>query len=120
MSSALVNEAVRRDFFICLGIWLSLEMLVFGVLPLVGLAPLGSDFILLLTASLVLGIVGAVLLSFGVWMGLKSRAAGDRLLRFFVRLLGQLTSWLGLLGIAFPLLVMSIGIFTNVFSILIR
>ncbi len=120
MSSALVNEAVRRDFFTCLGIWLSLETLVFGVLPLVGLAPLGEDLRLWLTASFALGIVGACLLSFGVWMGRKSRAAGDRLRRFFVRLLGQMTSWLGLLGIAFPLLVMSISTVTNVFSVLIR
>ena len=119
MSSALVREAARRDFFICLGIWFSLEMMVFGVLSLVGVQPLGGDRIWL-TASIVLGIVGAFLLSFGVWMGLKSKAASNRLRRYVGMRLGQLASWLGLLSIAFPLLLMSIGIFTSVFSVLTR
>lgn len=120
MSTVLVNEAARRDFFICVGIWFSLEMLVFGVLPLVGLAPLPGDRLLWLPTSLVLGIVGAFLLSLGMWLGLKSRASRDRLPRYVGLLLSQLTSWLGLVGIAFPLLVMSIGIFTSTFSILTR
>lgn len=119
MTPALINETARRDFFTCLGIWLSLEVLVFAVLPLVGLAQLSGGFMLWFALSLALGMVGALVLSWGVRMLLKSRPTGDRpRRRVFQALLGQLLSWVGLLGIAFPLLVMSIEIFTNVFAAL--
>lgn len=120
MSTASTHETARRDFFTCLGIWLSLEILVFAVQPLVGLAVLSDSLMLWFVASLVLGIGGAFLLSFGAQILLKSRLTSDRSRRITRSLLGQLVSWLGLLGIAFPLLVMSIGIFTNVVTVLTR
>jgi uncharacterized membrane protein YccC len=120
MTTAIINETARRDFFTCLGIWLSLEVLVFAVLPLVGLAQLSGGLMLWFVASLALGIVGAWLLSWGALMLLKSRPTGDRSRRVSQALLGQLLSWFGLMGIAFPLLVMSIEIFTNVFTTLTR
>lgn len=123
MTTAIINETARRDFFTCLGIWLSLEVLVFAVLPLAGLTPLSGGLMLWFVASLALGIVGAWLLSWGARMLLKSRPTptGDRpRRRGFQALLGQVLSWFGLLGIAFPLLVMSIEIFTNVFATLTR
>lgn len=120
MSTASTHETARRDFFTCLGIWLSLEVFVFVVEPLTGLAKLSDSLMLWFIASLVLGIGGAFLLSFGAQMLLKSRLASDRSRRLGRSLLGQLASWLGLVGIAFPLLVMSIGIFTNVVAVLTR
>ena len=121
MTTAIINETARRDFFTCLGIWLSLEVLVFAVLPLVGLAQLSGGFRLWFVASLALGIVGALLLSWGALMLLKSRPTSDRPRRRVLQaLLGQVLCWVGLLGIAFPLLVMSIELFTNVFATLTR
>lgn len=120
MSTAGTRETARRDFFTCLGIWLSLEVFVFVVLPLAGLAMVSDSLMIWFIASLVLGIGGAWLLSFGAQVLLRSRLSSDRSRRIVRWLLGQFASWLGLLGIAFPLLVMSIGIFTNVVTVLTR
>jgi hypothetical protein len=114
-----MNSQSRKDLFVCLGIWLSLEVICFGILPALGLAQPRSSIQDWFVISLFLGIGGAVLMAGSRQLSdfLQSEHSFLRhphLRRIMVGLLG----WLGLFGIGFPLFVISLQIFNQLFGLL--
>lgn len=113
-----LNELTRRDFFVCLGIWLSLELLAFVLLPTLKLVQMGDRTQLWLGSSLVLGIGGALLLAMGARLVALAPAGSNRPQRILRRVVGLLANWLGLIGIAFPLFTASVELFITLFATL--
>jgi len=114
-----MNPQSRKDLFVCLGIWLSLEVICFGILPALGLTQPRSSLQNWFVISLFLGIGGAVLMA-------GSRQLSDFLQseHSFLRqphlraIMVGLLGWLGLFGIGFPLFVISLQIFSQLFGLL--
>jgi 4-hydroxybenzoate polyprenyltransferase len=118
-----MNDLARKDLFVCLGIWLSLEIVCFGLLPLMQLGLPAEQLQRWFLFSLLLGIGGAILMAGSTQLAdfLEDRQS-DPAYRFLRNrplrsLLVSLVSWLGLLGIGFPLFVMSIQIFSKLFQL---
>jgi hypothetical protein len=114
-----MNELVRKDFFVALGIWLALELICFAILPLLNLTepwPKLQPWFLL---SLFFGIGGAIFTASSTQVNqfLKTQdffLSKPKLRAFLV----SLVAWLGLLGIGFPLFVISLQIFGKLFGFL--
>lgn len=114
-----MNDLVRRDLFTCLGIWLALEIVCFGLLPAIGLTSTAIQTNQWFMISLPLGIGGAFLSASGTQLTLsENQSIHSR--RVFDRSLAFLTSWVGLFGIGFPLIVMSVYLFGTLLSILMN
>lgn len=118
-----MNELVRRDLLTCLGTWLALEVVCFGLLPAIGLARSQFNTEPWLIASLPLGIGGAFLLASGTQItervierATERRRTNDRLQRIMMKLSSLLLSWAGLIGIGFPILITTALIFLEIFS----
>lgn len=108
-----MDARTRKDFFVCLGIWLGLELICFGLLPLLGLALPPNEWGAWFIMSVLAGIGGACLLagSTQVADGFRSQES-TATLKLPQRLLVSLMSWLGLAGIAFPVFLISMQVFT--------
>lgn len=113
-----MTNLARKDLFTCLGIWLALELICFAILPLLRLglprAALQPWFLF----SLLLGIGGALLTAGSTQMGESFRSdtsliRGKGLQKFCEAIVG----WLGLIGIGFPILVVSMQVLEKVFSL---
>jgi hypothetical protein len=113
-----MTDLARKDLFVCLGIWLALEIICFGILPTLLLAEPRTTLQQWFLFSLLLGIGGVILTAGSTQLDsfLQSEASfsRNRLLR---SLLVAPVSWLGLLGISFPLLVMSLQLFGKIFGV---
>ncbi|MBD3880728.1 hypothetical protein IFO70_03060 [Phormidium tenue FACHB-886] len=109
-----MNNLARKDLFFCLGIWLAIEAVSFLLLPALRLAQPSAFLPIWVTASILFGIGGALLMALGTQL---ASAAQDRPLRRPARLFISLLSWLGLVGIAFPLLYISVQIFEKLFTL---
>lgn len=114
----MMNELARKDLLTCLGIWLALEIVGFGLLPAIGLGRSSLNIEPWLVASLPLGIGGAFLLSSSTQISSKlgrlhpenrSQTSAMKLSSFFL-------SWLGLIGIGFPLVITTALICVEIFS----
>ncbi len=112
-----MSNLAQKDLFACLGIWLVLEIISFGVLPAIGLTQPNLHLENWLIASLPLGIGGAFLFASStrivtspVHVNHPRRVRRDRF--------ALISSWVGLLGIGFPILVISLQIFAKLFSII--
>lgn len=135
-----MNLQARRDLFVCLGIWLALEVICFGFLPAVHMDQTRSSLQGWFGMSLLLGIGGAVSMASGrqladFWRAesqaesqagsqarwprapAKSRSRQRWQQRFQAATVG-LVSWLGLFGIGFPLFVISLQISGQLFGLL--
>lgn len=111
-----MNEIARRDLFVCLGIWLALELVCFGILPALNFGRSGYSPENWLMISLPVGVGGAVLMASSAQLAAEEqwrRSSNPWGLSFITVFL----SWLGLIGIGFPLFVMSIQLFTTVFRL---
>jgi hypothetical protein len=99
-----MDELARRDLMTCLGIWLALEIVGFGLLPaIVSSSPAQMENWFLL--SLPLGIGGAFLTASGTQLFAHAIVQEARIQKRLFYLLSGLSSWLGLVGIGFPLVV---------------
>ncbi len=119
-----MNNLARKDLFVCLGIWLSLELVCFGLLPLLQLGLPTAQLQQWFLFSLLLGIGGAILMAGSTQLANFLEDHQNEPAYRFLRnrqlrgLFVSLVSWLGLLGIGFPLFVMSIQIFSKLFQLL--
>lgn len=116
MTYFTINSHAKRDFGICLGIWLGLELICFGFFPFIGVAqspnPQNDWFLV----SIPIGVAGALLFAMSTQMLL---ASGQKVSRGIIRarsVVGRLLAWLGLAGIAFPLLAFWFRCFHNFLS----
>jgi hypothetical protein len=110
-----MHELARKDFFFCLGIWLSIEVVCFALLPALRLAQTGGLTKLWFIVSLVLGLGGTGLMALGTQLSALAQGRPPKRTR---TILISLLSWLGLIGIAFPLLFMSAQLFGKLFALL--
>lgn len=116
MSLFSTEELARRDFLIALGIWLSLEFVAFVIFPALRLINPGDRMVGWFWTSIPLGIGGALLLGLSsrfVAISNELRDPQKRRARIF---LAQVASWVGLVGIAFPLLMISLEFFSVVMN----
>jgi hypothetical protein len=110
-----MNELARKDLLTCLGIWLALEIVCFGLLATTGLARSQFNAEPWLIVSLPLGIGGAFLLASSTQI-IETPRQTDRPHTRAKYLSGALFSGLGLVGIGFPILVSSTLIFVEIFA----
>jgi hypothetical protein len=110
-----MNESARKDLLSCIGVWLALEIVCFGLLPVVGLARSTVNINPWFVASVPLGIGGAFLLASSSHLAESDRRE-TRWQKRLTALSTALVSWVGLLGIGFPILVMSLLIFIDLFT----
>jgi len=114
-----MNPQSRKDLFVCLGIWLSLEVICFGILPALQLTQSRSSIQDWFVISLLLGIGGAVLMAGSSQLAEFLRSEHSFLRQPHLRSITvALVGWLGLFGIGFPLFVISLQIFNHLFNLL--
>ena len=114
-----MSYLARKDFFVCLGVWLSLEIICFAFLPALRLGQTRDSLQSWFLVSLLLGVGGAILTAGSTQLGDffqdQTPFVRNKLLQ---NLFVLLVSWLGLFGISFPLLVISLQLFSKLFEIL--
>jgi hypothetical protein len=113
---SLMSELARKDLMTCLGVWLALEIVGFGLLPAIVSAssPIRIDNWFLV--SLPLGIGGAFFIANGTQLALNAFEQESQTQKRLMQVLSVLTSWAGLLGIGFPLLVIATLIGVELFT----
>lgn len=119
MLRSLMNDLARRDLFTCLGIWLALEVVCFGILPLLGLTAPWQELRFWFLFSVLAGIGGVILTAGSAQLQAFLNDQAFFANRSYLKLiLTGLLSWLGLIGIGFPIFVISLQICEKLFSIL--
>lgn len=114
-----MSDLARKDFFVCLGVWLALEIVCFALLPALRLGQTRASLQPWFLASLLLGVGGAILAASSTQLGdfFQHQTSFIRN-RWLQSLFVLLVSWLGLLGIAFPLLIISLQLFMKPLELL--
>ena len=112
-----LNDLARKDLFFSLGIWLAIAIVSFVLLPALRLAQPSALLVFWIGISVVLGIGGAVLMALGTQFT-SVVAVQDKSIKRSTRIFISLLSWLGLIGISFPLLYMSMEIFGKIFALI--
>lgn len=115
-----ISETFRRDFLMGLGIWLGLEFIAFGLFPAAGVVQTGARYQGWFLLSLVFGILGAFLLALSPMWIARDRQRSNKATRHLLVFGWRLVAWLGLAGIAFPLLMLSYELFALLFDQLIQ
>ncbi|MBE9103219.1 hypothetical protein [Vacuolonema iberomarrocanum] len=110
------NEVFRRDLFVGFGIWLSLLVIGFVLLPGIGLVQPEARFDGWMLMSLLGGIIGVFLLALSPRLIERDRQRSRRVSRWSWVLVWRLLAWVGLAGLASPLLMISYEIFTTIFN----
>ncbi|HEY9646677.1 MAG TPA: hypothetical protein V6C88_09920 [Chroococcidiopsis sp.] len=113
----LLNQHIKRDFIVCLCIWFGLEVIGFVILPLAGATDIGKDWFI---PSVLLGILGAFLFALSSQVILTVPYQQQRVFKVLQWLVGIIFAWLGLAGVAFPLLVMGVQIFQRILENLMK
>lgn len=109
LQALLPRNPVWRDFCVCLLVWFVLEVVCFAIVRALAVKPVEIQPQQLFTLSIPLGIGGACLLASSTQISL-TWAGASRKRKRLIRLVAQALSWLGLIGIGFPLLILSFQI----------
>lgn len=114
-----MSHVARKDAFVCLGIWLALEIICFAILPALQLGQPRANLQGWFLTSILLGMGGSYLMGSSTQLSeffqLDNHSPGNKI---FQSLLITLISWLGFLGISFPLLVICMQVFGRAFELL--
>lgn len=110
------NEAFRRDLLVGFGIWLCLVFLAFILLPGLGLVQPAARFDGWMLMTLVGGLFGVCLLALCPRLVERDRQRSRRVSRWSWVLLWRLLAWVGLAGLAAPLLMMSYELCLTLFN----
>jgi sulfite exporter TauE/SafE len=113
MRQISLNRHTTRDLIACLCIWMALTLICFGFLPLFGVIEPADDWFLL---SFGLGAVGSLLFATSSQIILNADQRRKWFLRFLQWLVGIVMAWIGVVGIAFPLLVVAMQAVNRVFD----
>jgi len=114
------NETFRRDLLIGLGVWLGLEIVAFGIVPGLGLIQPGERLQKWLYLSILFGLIGALLLALSPQYVAHDRLRRNKLVGWSWIFVWRILAWLGLAGLAFPLLMLSYELFAALFDQLIE
>lgn len=98
-----VRRAILRDIRISLGVWAVLEVLCFGIMPLLGTYT-REDVESYLLLSVVIGVSGILVLSFSSGAVEDALTITERQPQVWRRRISKVTSIVGLFGIIFPML----------------
>jgi hypothetical protein len=112
-----INAYAKKDFLVCLSVWFALELFCFLLLPVLGLGQPNDLANQWLLPSISAGIIGAFLFAVSSQLLLIPVNPGDRWMNFSRSLGGIILAWVGLLGVATPLLLMSIRICLKLFQV---
>ena len=110
------SEVFRRDLFVGFGIWLALLVIGFVLLPGIGLVQPEARFDGWMLMSLLGGIIGVFFLALSPRLIERDRQRSRRVSRWSWVLVWRLLAWVGLAGLASPLLMISYEIFITVFN----
>jgi hypothetical protein len=110
------NEGFRRDLFVGCGIWLALLVIAFVLLPGIGLVQPEGRFDGWMLMSLAGGMIGVFLLALSPRLIERDRQRPQRVSRWSRVIFWRLLAWMGLAGLASPILMMSYEIFFTVFN----
>lgn len=113
------SETFRRDLFVGFGIWVCLELIAFAVLPGLGITQPGDRLQGWLIVSLLAGLGGIFALALCPQYIERDRQHPNRWVRVFSVVGWRILAWIGFIGLAFPLLMISYELFTAMFSTLI-
>lgn len=108
MNRFFLNEITRRDFWYALGLWAGLEVFSFILCPLMGLFPLRDRSLTWFLISLPLGVSGAFLVAASSRFVVVTNHRRRSLIKTLEVWVAQAIGWMGLLGIAFPLLMVAL------------
>jgi hypothetical protein len=108
------DELGRKDFFIGLVLWIVIELVSFLVLPGLGVIQSGPRLKTWFFLSLPFGVAGAFLLGISSrFIALtQERGRGPRSLQSF---LGQFGGGIGIAGIVFPFVMVTLEFFAKIF-----
>lgn len=107
----LPRNPVLRDLIVCLIIWLVLELVCTAIASLIKVSFVEIQPQQLFALSVLLGVGGACLMAASTQLTFARTVPGiPRPRRRSLGLLSLILSWLGLIGIAFPLLSLSFQI----------
>lgn len=95
---------------------MALEFICFVGLPLIGLVQPESKLQGWFYASFPLGIGGALLIGLSSWLITVSLRRNQGVVRVLRVLMGELLSFIGVVAIAYPLLIGSIELFKGLFT----
>lgn len=120
MAPVSLNRQTKRDFQVCLIIWFVLELFCFLLIPALGIVPFTTGSDPWLSWSFILGLGGALLFAVSSQI-LVNLPIQNR----FWRKLGQQSggiflAWLGLAGVAFPLLALNRLVFLGLLERLVN
>jgi cytochrome c oxidase assembly factor CtaG len=113
MNNFSFDEIQRKDLFIALGLWLTVEFVSFVFFPAVQLIDPGARLRTWFLISIPLGIGGALLISASsrfVAMSHEKVTGTTKMLYVF---LAQFGGWIGLVGILFPFFMVCSEFFSN-------
>ncbi|MEO1134854.1 MAG: hypothetical protein AAFX40_19405 [Cyanobacteria bacterium J06639_1] len=108
-----VRQAILRDIRISLTVWMVLEVLCFGLMPLLGTFPLENIEAYLLP-SIVIGVAGILILSFSSGAVEDALTIQERQPQIWRRRIAKFTSVLGFLGITFPMILILIQLWISI------
>lgn len=114
------SETFRRELLTGLGIWLCLEVVAFAVFPGLGITQPGDRLQNWLALSVVFGLGGAFLLALCPRYIECDRQRSNKTARRLRIGIWRILAWVGLAGLAFPLLMVSYELFTQLFDQLIE
>lgn len=108
MSQFSFDNLIKQDFWSALKLWLVLEVFSFLIFPVIGMIQPGVRLRSWFLISLPLGIGGALLVGFSSrFVAITNERYRSRAKTIELSA-GQALGWLGLLGVAFPLLMVSL------------
>jgi hypothetical protein len=108
-----LNRHTKRDFIACLCIWMALTLICFAFLPLVGVIEPADEWFPL---SFGLGAVGSLLFAISSQVILNADQRHNWFLRLLQWLVGIVFAWAGIIGVAFPLLVIAMQVVNRLFD----
>jgi hypothetical protein len=109
-----INDHTRQDFLICLAIWFALELVCFIFLPVFGAIERANEP--WFSLSFAFGLGGSVLFALSSQILLTVSDRQQRYVRILQWLMGIIFAWMGLAGVAFPLLIIGIQAFARILS----
>jgi hypothetical protein len=116
MNNYTVDELAKKDFFICLGIWVVLEAVCFLFFPVLKFIEPGERLRAWFWTSVPLGLGGSFLSAASSRFLAITNDRHSKSDRASGALLGQLLGWVGLSGVAFPLIMVAFEFYTKVMT----
>lgn len=118
MLKSIAQAFRRKEFFTSLGIWLGLQIVCLIVVMIFDSQVMATELRDWVYISLPLGAIGATLIGFGAGAVQLCKSHCKGLVRRLGIFLADLISFLGLIGVGFPLFICGLIVFNRLLSLL--